>query len=196
MRKAQEAGFLTVAVTNRAQVAKGLVTLEELDRLFGRLEALLAEDGGVLDRIYFCPHHPDAGFPGEVPALKIRCECRKPGTLLFRRAIDELPIDKERSVGIGDSLRDIGAATTPFNAFQFLQGLETLPLRIRQHNTNAQAVAEFLQARSDVVRVIFPGFQKSEAARRARAYLRAGMAGWSDSSWLVARKPAGASSMP
>ena len=64
-------------------------------------------------------------------------------------------------------LRDIGARTTPFSAFQFLQGLETLPLRIRQHNSNAQAVAEFLQARPDVVRVIFPGFQSGEAGRRA-----------------------------
>jgi O-acetylhomoserine (thiol)-lyase len=71
-------------------------------------------------------------------------------------------------------LRDIGATTTPFNAFQFLQGLETLPLRIRQHNSNAQAVAEFLQTRPDVVRVIFPGFQSGEAARRARAYLKGG----------------------
>jgi mannose-1-phosphate guanylyltransferase/phosphomannomutase len=107
---ARTAGFLTVAVTNRAQVARGLVTLEGLDHIFGRLEALLAQDGGVLDRIYFCPHHPDSGFPGEVRELKIHCECRKPGTLLFRRAIDELPIDKDLSVGIGDSLRDVGAA--------------------------------------------------------------------------------------
>ena len=51
--------MLTVAVTNRPQVAKGLVTFEDLDHILGRLEALLAEDGGVLDRIYFCPHHPD-----------------------------------------------------------------------------------------------------------------------------------------
>jgi uridine kinase len=64
----------------------------------------------VLDRIYFCPHHPDAGFPGEVPALKVRCECRKPGTLMLRRALTELPLDKRRSALIGDSLRDIGAA--------------------------------------------------------------------------------------
>src|SRR5262249_39541375 len=47
---------------------------------------------------------------GEVVELKIRCECRKPGPLLFRRALDELPIDRTRSVAIGDSLRDIGAA--------------------------------------------------------------------------------------
>ena len=93
-----------------AKVAKGLVTLEGLDHILGRLEALLAEDGGVLDRIYFCPHHPESGFPGEIPALKIRCECRKPGTLLLRQALADLPIDQPRSMLIGDSLRDIGAA--------------------------------------------------------------------------------------
>jgi mannose-1-phosphate guanylyltransferase / phosphomannomutase len=107
---ARAAGFLAVAVTNRAQVARGLITFGELDEIFGRLEALLAEDRGVLDRIYFCPHHPDGGFPGEVRELKIVCECRKPGTLLFRRAIGELPIDKDYCAGIGDSLRDVGAA--------------------------------------------------------------------------------------
>jgi len=110
VRRAREAGRLTVAVTNRPQVAKGFVTFEGLSHILGRLEALLAADGGVLDRIYFCPHHPEAGFPGEVPALKIRCECRKPGTLLLRRAFADLPIDQRRSALIGDSLRDIGAA--------------------------------------------------------------------------------------
>ena len=107
---ARAAGLLSVAVTNRPQVAKGLVTFGGLDRILGRLEALLAEDGGVLDRIYFCPHYPQSGFPGEVAALKIRCECRKPGTLLLRHALAELPIDRARSMLIGDSLRDIGAA--------------------------------------------------------------------------------------
>jgi mannose-1-phosphate guanylyltransferase/phosphomannomutase len=110
VRRARDAGLLSVAITNRPQVAKGFVTLENLSHILGRLEALLAEDGGVLDRIYFCPHHPEAGFPGEVPALKVRCECRKPGTLLLRQAFADLPIDRRRSVLIGDSLRDIGAA--------------------------------------------------------------------------------------
>ncbi len=110
LRRAREAGLLTVAVTNRPQVAKGMVTFEGLDHILGRLEALLAEDGGVLDRIYFCPHHPESGFAGEIAALKIRCECRKPRTLLLRQALAELPIDRRRSMLIGDSLRDIGAA--------------------------------------------------------------------------------------
>ncbi len=110
IRFAREAGRLAIAVTNRPQVAKGFVTFEGLAKILGRLEAQLAADGGVLDRIYFCPHHPEAGFTGEIPALKVRCECRKPGTLLLRRALTELPIDQRRSALIGDSLRDIGAA--------------------------------------------------------------------------------------
>ncbi|HEY6258530.1 MAG TPA: HAD-IIIA family hydrolase [Xanthobacteraceae bacterium] len=110
LARARRAGLLTVAVTNRPQVAKGLVSFEGLARILGRLEALLADEGGVLDRIYACPHHPESGIPGEIAALKIRCECRKPGTLLLRQALADLPIDRSRSMLIGDSLRDIGAA--------------------------------------------------------------------------------------
>jgi histidinol-phosphate phosphatase family protein len=108
--EARNARFLAVGITNRPQVARGDITFDDLDAILGRLEALLAEQHGVLDRIYVCPHHPDSGFPGEVKALKIRCACRKPGALLFRRAMEELPIDRARSFAIGDSLRDIGAA--------------------------------------------------------------------------------------
>ncbi len=104
------ARMFTVAITNRPQVARGDITFDDLDAILGRLEALLAEEHGVLDRVYACPHHPDAGFAGEVAALKIPCDCRKPGALLFRRAMEELPIDGARSCAIGDSLRDIGAA--------------------------------------------------------------------------------------
>jgi O-acetylhomoserine (thiol)-lyase len=71
-------------------------------------------------------------------------------------------------------LRDLGAAISPFNAFLFLQGLESLPFRLRQHNENAVAVAEFLRGRRDVSHVIFPGLQTGEARRRADAYLKGG----------------------
>lgn len=74
-------------------------------------------------------------------------------------------------------LRDVGAAISPFNAFQLIQGLETLPLRIRQHNENAIRVADFLKARPEVSRVIFPAFQTGEEGRRAQAYLNGGYGG-------------------
>lgn len=108
VRAAREAGYLAIIVTNRAQVAKGFVTLAGLETIFARLRELLAENGGFVDAIYSCPHHPER-TPGGAPDFQIACECRKPGTLLFRRAIADFGIDVGRSVLIGDSLRDIGA---------------------------------------------------------------------------------------
>ena len=71
-------------------------------------------------------------------------------------------------------LRDLGAAMSPFNAFQFIQGLETLPLRIRRHCENAGKVAAFLQSHDKVASVIHPGLQDGEMRRRADAYLEGG----------------------
>jgi O-acetylhomoserine (thiol)-lyase len=71
-------------------------------------------------------------------------------------------------------LRDIGAPISPFNAFQLIQGLETLALRVKQHNVNAIKVAEFLKAHPAVSHVIFPGLQQGEFKRRAEAYLKDG----------------------
>jgi O-acetylhomoserine (thiol)-lyase len=74
-------------------------------------------------------------------------------------------------------LRDLGAALSPFNAFQILQGLETLPLRIAEHSRNAQAVADFLAARPEVVKVIHPSRQHGPARERADRYLTGGYGG-------------------
>jgi O-acetylhomoserine (thiol)-lyase len=72
------------------------------------------------------------------------------------------------------SLRDIGAAMSPFNAFLFIQGLETLPLRMRAHCANALAVVRFLARHEKVTRVIHPSQMTGEAKRRADAYLSGG----------------------
>ena len=71
-------------------------------------------------------------------------------------------------------LRDLGAALSPFSAFQLIQGIETLPLRMRQHNANAGAVARFLDRHGKVSRVVHPSLQDGEARRRADAILRGG----------------------
>lgn len=71
-------------------------------------------------------------------------------------------------------LRDLGAAISPQNAFQFIQGLETLPLRLRQHNENAVKVADFLKGHAKVDRVIFPKFQEGTAKARADKYFKQG----------------------
>jgi O-acetylhomoserine (thiol)-lyase len=74
-------------------------------------------------------------------------------------------------------LRDIGAAMSPFNAFQFIQGLESLPYRIRAHSDNATRVAEFLAKHPKVTSVIHPSQQTGEARRRADALLKGGYGG-------------------
>ncbi|GAB2179206.1 O-acetylhomoserine aminocarboxypropyltransferase/cysteine synthase family protein [Dongia sp. agr-C8] len=74
-------------------------------------------------------------------------------------------------------LRDLGAAMSPFNAFQFIQGLETLPLRMREHCRNAQAVADFLNSHPSVTKVIHPSQMEGEEKRRAQAYLKGGLGG-------------------
>ncbi|MFA7343950.1 MAG: O-acetylhomoserine aminocarboxypropyltransferase/cysteine synthase [Terrimicrobiaceae bacterium] len=74
-------------------------------------------------------------------------------------------------------LRDIGAALSPFNAFQFLQGLETLPLRIRQHSENALAVARHLKGHPAVAWVVYPGLEDSPGHATAAKYLRGGFGG-------------------
>lgn len=74
-------------------------------------------------------------------------------------------------------LRDIGAAISPFNAFQIVQGLETLALRIREHSRNAAAVAHYLGQHPAVTKVIYPGLQDGETRRRADAYLSGGYGG-------------------
>jgi O-acetylhomoserine (thiol)-lyase len=75
-------------------------------------------------------------------------------------------------------LRDLGAAMSPFNAFQFIQGLETLPLRMREHCRNAASVADYLAGHPEVAKVIHPAFHRDpEQKRRAGTYLKGGLGG-------------------
>ncbi len=100
-------GFLAVVVTNQPVVARGLCTFEQLDAIHNRLETLLGAQGAYLDAVYFCPHHPDGGFEGEVPALKINCSCRKPKPGMLLKAAAELNISLNDSYMVGDSVTDV-----------------------------------------------------------------------------------------
>ena len=74
-------------------------------------------------------------------------------------------------------LRDLGSCLSPFNAFQIIQGVETLPLRMPRHCANAEAVAQFLSGRKDVSRVIHPSLQSGEQRARADMVLTGGNGG-------------------
>lgn len=106
VRRINRSGYLAVVITNQPVVAKGWTSAAELARIHDKLETLLGQEGAYLDAIYYCPHHPDGGYPGEIADLKIHCDCRKPAPGLLRRAARDLNIDLTASVFIGDSERD------------------------------------------------------------------------------------------
>lgn len=102
--------YLCIVVTNQPVVARGDVTFEELDEIHKKLETLLGRDEAYIDDLYFCPHHPDKGYDGEVPELKINCDCRKPKIGMLLKAAKKYNIDLAESIVIGDSTLDIKMA--------------------------------------------------------------------------------------
>ena len=90
-----------IIVSNQSGIARGYYTLADYKRVQARMEQLLAEAGAQIDAIYICAHHPSAGDT---------CECRKPGTLLFRCAIAEHALEPSRCWYVGDRWRDVAPA--------------------------------------------------------------------------------------
>ncbi len=121
IRRLNLSGTLAVVVTNQPVVARGDVSLEVLAQIHARLESRLGVGGAFLNGLYLCPHHPDKGFPGEVPELKGVCGCRKPQTGLIDEACRDLNINRRESWMVGDSTSDIEAGRRA--------GLRTILLR-------------------------------------------------------------------
>ncbi|SFJ05371.1 HAD-IIIA family hydrolase [Methylobacterium brachiatum] len=110
VRRFNEAEQRIAVVTNQPVIARGECSPEGLRAIHAKLDMALGEAGAFIDRLYVCPHHPDAGFPGEVRALKVACACRKPQPGLILQAARDLNADLARSWMIGDSTSDLGAA--------------------------------------------------------------------------------------
>ena len=98
-------GYKLVVVTNQSAVARGIVTEAVLDEIHHRLEELLAEKNASLDRIYYCPYHPE----GVVPEYTKESDCRKPAPGMFQKAAAEMDLDLSQSWCIGDSFQDVEA---------------------------------------------------------------------------------------
>jgi D-glycero-D-manno-heptose 1,7-bisphosphate phosphatase len=91
-------GYAVLVVTNQSGIARGLLSVEDYRATERRLDQLLAAEGARLDAHYFCPHLPELSGP---------CECRKPGTLLYRQAAEQFGLDLAVSWWVGDRLRDV-----------------------------------------------------------------------------------------
>lgn len=180
IRSLNRSGMLAVVVTNQPVVARGDISLEGLGRIHARLETQLGAGGAFLDGLYFCPHHPDKGFPGEVPELKGHCNCRKPEPGLIDKACRDLGIGRKDSWMVGDTTSDIEAGRRA--------GLRTVLLRSghagadAKHATRPDYIAPDL---ADAVEWILNGHDALtrrlasiavEASRGARLVLIGGLA--------------------
>src|SRR4029077_13420026 len=81
------AGLLAIVVTNQSGIARGLVSEADYGAVASRVDELLRQHGAHIDVTYMCPHHPE---------ISGACDCRKPGTMLFRRAAAEHGLDLGR----------------------------------------------------------------------------------------------------
>ena len=108
IKRINSCGYLAIVITNQPVIARGEVSVEELQIIHNKLETLLGQAGAYIDGLYYCPHHPDKGFAGEIEALKIDCDCRKPRPGLILRAAKDFNIRLDDSWMIGDDGRDIG----------------------------------------------------------------------------------------
>jgi len=98
-------GYKLVVVTNQSAVARGIITEKVLGEIHNRLEQLLAEKNAFLDRIYYCPYHPD----GAVAKYRKESEYRKPNPGMLLKASEEMDIDLGRSWCIGNNISDMEA---------------------------------------------------------------------------------------
>lgn len=109
IRRINASGYLVIVVTNQPVIARGEVTYEELAVIHNKLETLLGFEGAYIDALYFCPHHPHKGYEGEIPELKIDCDCRKPKPGMLLKAAEDFNIDLENSWMVGDGENDVKA---------------------------------------------------------------------------------------
>ncbi|HEY9226742.1 MAG TPA: HAD-IIIA family hydrolase [Gemmatimonadaceae bacterium] len=94
-------GIVVIVVTNQSGIARGIITLEEYQAVQKRTEDVVAAGGGRIDDTYMCPHYPEISGP---------CNCRKPGLLMYQRAIADHGLDPKRSLFCGDRWRDVAAS--------------------------------------------------------------------------------------
>jgi D,D-heptose 1,7-bisphosphate phosphatase len=105
-------GYLAIVITNQPVIARGEVDFQTLDLIHEKMETDLGKHGAYIDDLFYCPHHPDKGFPGERPEYKIECDCRKPKPGMILQAAQKYNIDLSKSYMVGDDKRDIQAGVS------------------------------------------------------------------------------------
>lgn len=99
--------YLAIIVSNQPVIARGEASFADVEEMFKKIETLLGEEGAYVDGYYYCPHHPDKGFDGEVAELKIACDCRKPSVGMLTKATIDYNLDLQDCVMVGDGNSDV-----------------------------------------------------------------------------------------
>ncbi len=89
-------GYVAIVITNQSAIGRGIVSRETVDKIHQRMGKEVAETGGKIEKIYYCPHEPEEG-----------CSCRKPEPGLLLKAAEDLKLDLRTSYLIGDKITDI-----------------------------------------------------------------------------------------
>ncbi len=99
LARLNQLGVSVILVTNQSAIGRGFMTAEDLRWIHQKLENLLKADGGKLDAVYYCPHHPSDG-----------CLCRKPGIAMIQQATKDFSLDISQCYFVGDKGSDLEAA--------------------------------------------------------------------------------------
>lgn len=100
IKKLKKNGYKIIIITNQSGIARGFFTVEKLEKIHEKMKKILSDDDDIIDAIYYCPHHPDE-----------KCDCRKPNTQLFEKAIKEHKIETGLSYMMGDRMLDVEAGS-------------------------------------------------------------------------------------
>ena len=103
LRYLQKLGYVLLVVTNQSGIARGYYSEEDFQKLTDWMLSDLRLQGVFISGVYYCPHHPE----GRVREYTKVCSCRKPKTGLFYQAARENGIDLDKSIVIGDNMRDL-----------------------------------------------------------------------------------------
>ena len=105
LKALSELGYYIVLITNQPVIARGWLTEAQVDEIQAELKRRIETDGGVINAMYYCPHHPNANLP----EYRTECDCRKPNIGMITRATKEHDLDLQQSWMIGDMTGDIVA---------------------------------------------------------------------------------------
>lgn len=103
IRQLNKNNFLVFIVSNQSGLARGFFSQEVLDKVHQRMNRLLSQKNAHYDALYYCPHHPD----GMIEEFRKDCDCRKPKTGLFKKALKDFEFDIKSSFMVGDKPSDI-----------------------------------------------------------------------------------------